>query len=278
MTTFGLAVLLLFLVTITCWMRVVNIQFSMRLLLWILNVGLEHWIQPLYNFFEHKVLFLHCFCNKAIQHGLQCIVSRCREVSVVRKNRISTPKHQPHTSPLTHNHTTMSSNRRTPDTFNTLVQRVHNLPPELFNIVQDLTFTPDAPVVELNDSYQTPRLLAIDQSSRNLFAQRYYGETIFTWTDLRQIVDWIRKIPPSHRAMIKRLENRVLEPWEQQLDAEIQLALLRIVIRGEWNAQPNDSPQCALVPMGALYYRYKKKDPTAEGGYVVAWESGWRDT
>lgn len=60
-----------------------------------------------------------------------------------------------------------------------LAERVQALPPELFNRIQDCTFTATSGEVDIFDDSLPPSCLQVSHDTRRKFAESYYPNTIF---------------------------------------------------------------------------------------------------
>jgi hypothetical protein len=84
-------------------------------------------------------------------------------------------------------------------------RRVQDLPPELYSMVYDYTFsTSTAPAkITFTESYKPPALLYVDRHSRRRFAKVYYGETDFCAPNSATILSpWLRPVPEERRASL----------------------------------------------------------------------------
>lgn len=74
------------------------------------------------------------------------------------------------------------SSLTTSDTDN-LIQRVHDLPPELYKEIHDLTFfTSFEAVYKIDKDYKPPNLLQVNQKWRKAFWRSFYGSRVFSVT------------------------------------------------------------------------------------------------
>lgn len=97
-----------------------------------------------------------------------------------------------------------------------LATRVQSLPPELFDEIYALTFTPTSDTVVITKKYRPPKLLQVDRASRNLFAEHYYAQTKFTATDMDVVVHWLRSLRDEHLKLltdVRLLTVRKSEYW-----------------------------------------------------------------
>lgn len=86
----------------------------------------------------------------------------------------------------------------------TLIDSIHNLPRELFDIIYNKTFTspPSASSIQ-PDTYFPPSLLQSDRQSRTTFANSYFSNTIFICSTEELLTRWLISLDPKHRAMVK---------------------------------------------------------------------------
>lgn len=85
-----------------------------------------------------------------------------------------------------------------------LAEHVQTLPPEIYNMIYGLTFSPnDCEVVTIDDDYEPPIVLEIDQKSRHLFAERYYGCAIFRVAGFTYLKHWLSCLSQEHRSMLR---------------------------------------------------------------------------
>ncbi|KAK4494793.1 hypothetical protein PRZ48_014149 [Zasmidium cellare] len=111
---------------------------------------------------------------------------------------ITKPHNAAHTNnnPITTSHHTHSN--KTSD----LINRIHALPLELFDAIQDLVFTaaPDL-TTNITKTYKPPVQLQISQSTRKSFAAAYYATMKFT--RLGELYDkFLDSLSEEHRGMI----------------------------------------------------------------------------
>ena len=90
---------------------------------------------------------------------------------------------------------------------------VQNLPLELYYIIYDLTFTPDAAMRAIDSCYEPPSLLAVNCASRAQFAKLYYGASaIFDVNSFGDAIEWLRSLPELHRELLSEvhcLDDRI---------------------------------------------------------------------
>lgn len=79
---------------------------------------------------------------------------------------------------------------------------VQALPPELYNEIFELTFTPPSEVYKMSKDYLRPSCLQVNRASRARFAASYYGKAaIFTFDkndNYRMLVKSLESIPQEH--------------------------------------------------------------------------------
>lgn len=94
-----------------------------------------------------------------------------------------------------------------------LTELVHDLPPELFNHIQDLVFTATESIVILNDGYKPPVSLQVSKATRRRFAQSFYGSaTVFEVKDLVTLCKFLASLTYLHRHYIDRMRLIVVLP------------------------------------------------------------------
>ena len=92
-------------------------------------------------------------------------------------------------------------------TADALAQSVQDLPPELYNMIFDLVFTPDPTKVLITTDYKPPHLLTVNRHSRQLFASRYYRSSEgFRFTDEDLPLNWITKLSNAHVRALGSIE------------------------------------------------------------------------
>lgn len=88
----------------------------------------------------------------------------------------------------------------------TLIGLVHGLPPELFNDIRDLVFTPDEKRVFINEHYTPPSLLQVSSYTRRQYAERYYGgATEFVPSSAKILAKFLKCLPEAHRGLIQHV-------------------------------------------------------------------------
>lgn len=87
------------------------------------------------------------------------------------------------------------------------IERLQSLPGELYNHIQALTLSTDfEKECDIAVDYQPPKVLHIDRSRRQLFAQAYYSETKFRFEDPELCRAWLKSLPKQHRYEIRGLK------------------------------------------------------------------------
>ncbi|KAK4494796.1 hypothetical protein PRZ48_014152 [Zasmidium cellare] len=87
-----------------------------------------------------------------------------------------------------------------------LTVHVHNIPPELFEVIFDLVFeTPNAAKVHIDANYKPPAQLQVSHATRASFANAYYSNTIFTYNQESYIRKFFHNLPRQHLDLICRL-------------------------------------------------------------------------
>ena len=111
--------------------------------------------------------------------------------------------------------------RATPKTF---PQRVHNLPPELFDQILEHTFALDNIADEplrIDAKQQIPNIMKVNSQTRNAMAQQLYqrDEPIYC-ANHEVAADWLLSLPQKHRDMLRevRIESPLNES-AQRLDS-----------------------------------------------------------
>lgn len=120
--------------------------------------------------------------------------------------------------------------KMTSNTNNTLAQRVHTLPVELFRTVYDHTFTCDRQtIVVTRPPQQLPVQFHIDRASREQFAKEHYGKTTFVAYDFVALMVWLEKLPMAEKGFIKRIEFLRRSGWKyiSRSSAEREVQRLR---------------------------------------------------
>lgn len=77
----------------------------------------------------------------------------------------------------------------------TLQQHLEDLPPELYDIIYNLTFTPEASAYHISGSYKPPSTLQINRTIRQLVTKRYYHpKAVFSCTNHEHCVRWLTSL------------------------------------------------------------------------------------
>lgn len=98
------------------------------------------------------------------------------------------------------------------------IARLHDLPSEIYSQVRDLTFTPDfQETCHIEDSYEPPSILQVDQQSRSELSPTFYGNTIFTFPNdfvkpYRKCAfrNWLECLTAEHRGSLLSTELHIL--------------------------------------------------------------------
>lgn len=90
------------------------------------------------------------------------------------------------------------------DSFNTFVERVQSLAPELFEHIYNLVFTADSGDKQIDEHYKPPLQLSIDPKSRAAFAKDYFPNT-FIGKNTEVINLWLDALPTEHKVLIKEI-------------------------------------------------------------------------
>lgn len=88
-----------------------------------------------------------------------------------------------------------------------LAQSIQALPPELFDLIYDYTFTIDIPIQTIDENYRPPARLQVDTISRAAFAKSYYATTFHIKPGNHDILGtkWLSSLPSSHIQLIHRI-------------------------------------------------------------------------
>jgi hypothetical protein len=96
-----------------------------------------------------------------------------------------------------------------------LIERVQDLPPELFNKFKDLVFTHTPCTLKIDANYKPSKLLEVDKTTRDQFAKTYYGEiTTFEISYAYHLREWLATLNAKHCALIRESQLRVTKPNE----------------------------------------------------------------
>lgn len=102
-----------------------------------------------------------------------------------------------------------------------LISRVHELPPELFDMIYDNVFTVEASRNLMTETHKPPKFLSIDHRSREKYAESYYGghtfEFILDKTEVSQwhesrLIKWLAALPQHHLEMLRDVRVCVRYP------------------------------------------------------------------
>ncbi|KAK4494794.1 hypothetical protein PRZ48_014150 [Zasmidium cellare] len=94
--------------------------------------------------------------------------------------------------------------------------RMHALPPELFDIIHDLVFTPTSqPLIWIDSGYKPPFQLHVSRSARETFATQYYSTNTFAYDDIdiHLFAKFLKSLPTHHRLAIRFIHIRPFEEW-----------------------------------------------------------------
>ncbi|KXT12849.1 hypothetical protein AC579_5405 [Pseudocercospora musae] len=110
------------------------------------------------------------------------------------------------------NHTDkMQSTNTTTD----LIQKIHKLPPELFENIYDHYTTYSSPkTVVINESYTFPAEFRVNRSIRQSYAENYFSKTTFICFDADTLENWLSAIPLGHQRLIKQVNY---SPYEDEV-------------------------------------------------------------
>ncbi|KAK4494964.1 hypothetical protein PRZ48_014320 [Zasmidium cellare] len=113
-----------------------------------------------------------------------------------------------------------------------LQKRIHDLPREIFDMIQDCFFTMPPRTMEINRHYKPPAELQVSRETRERFSWVYYFNTTFTascWDD-QCVYDWLSSLPRGHLYAVERIEMNVVVSAREalmRLAARPNLCLLR---------------------------------------------------
>ncbi|KAH9845170.1 hypothetical protein Tdes44962_MAKER06814 [Teratosphaeria destructans] len=92
-------------------------------------------------------------------------------------------------------------------------QRVHNLAPELYDMIYDYTFKIHRHTTFVDLLYRPPSIMAVDRRSRMAARKTYYLNTIFTFDHQDLCKMWLKRLDSRSRRQIRclriSLENTV---------------------------------------------------------------------
>lgn len=150
-----------------------------------------------------------------------------------------------------------------------LATRVHNLPPELFNLVHDYTFALDAVPADaplhIDTTTRIPHLMQVDAQSRARLARHLYARptTPIVCANHDVAAQWLCSLPPAHRDLLRevRVESGLPEA-AQMLDSSNYLAKM------QWGfIMQALKREGAEVREGVLHFRVSSPvDGKEEGG------------
>lgn len=94
-----------------------------------------------------------------------------------------------------------------------LAGHIQNLPPELYNIIYDFTFSVSAgeQQVTIDKAYRSPARLQVDSTSRRAFAEPYYKTSTFHVQDtslvkVRNICrHWLASLRKEHHSLLRHI-------------------------------------------------------------------------
>lgn len=101
---------------------------------------------------------------------------------------------------------------------NELIQRIHDLPILVFEIIQDFVFTITPRTTHIDKNYKPPSILQVDRTSREKLTRQYYSQTKFTASlKSQEIVEWATSLLLEHSKAITHIELRALQPGTDRL-------------------------------------------------------------
>ena len=90
-----------------------------------------------------------------------------------------------------------------------LNERIHALPPELFNRINDFVFTAEPGNRIVDRNYKPSQLLSVSKSTRLRFAQSVYGSaSTFVFHDVELLARWLAALDPIHKSMLQKVQYR----------------------------------------------------------------------
>lgn len=135
---------------------------------------------------------------------------------------------------------------------------VQSLSQELYDLIYEFTFTSEPGVREIGTTYKTPGLLHVDQASRHIYGESYYGGRTFHIStcdakDYTQVnsrcYKWLRSLPKPQLEMIHsiRCDRPCItgqSEWEMvrisQMLASVQLRQLEGLLQRHYVRVPED--------------------------------------
>jgi hypothetical protein len=118
-----------------------------------------------------------------------------------------------------------------------LIRRVQDLPPELFDQIRDevLSYEPPAPnangyhFVDVTKAFQLPSILQVDRTSRDALSNAYFSQKVFRFYSNELFQKLIESMCDKHFALAAGFQSfipphspehrRFLEAFKQQIDA-----------------------------------------------------------
>ena len=107
-----------------------------------------------------------------------------------------------------------------------LVQRVQDLPPELFNQIQSLVLSTskysadDPQYIRVTAAYEFPKQLQIDRFHRDEFATSFYCKTVFIFKSWDLFRKFVSAISDAHLALTKGLRlTKLVRPEHLEREA-----------------------------------------------------------
>ena len=115
-----------------------------------------------------------------------------------------------------------------------LVELVQGLPPELFDIIKDLTFTATKRVVVIDKDYKPPTSLQVSKATREQYAESYYGyATTFEVTEVTELAPFFKyfsSITNGHRQLVSSVRLKIVRPTDNKEEAiYVKLVSNRVV-------------------------------------------------
>ena len=90
------------------------------------------------------------------------------------------------------------------------IQRAHDLPPELFHDIRARVFTFTPGIVKVNENYKPPAILQVNEASRAILVNKYYGETmVFEFNGPCDLYKWARSLRKSQHSLNTNIRLKV---------------------------------------------------------------------
>lgn len=87
-----------------------------------------------------------------------------------------------------------------------LAELLQGLPPELFDIIKDFTFTATQKAVVVDQNYKPPTSLQVSRATREQYAESYYSHaTTFEFTETKPFAKCFSKLSDAHCKLISKV-------------------------------------------------------------------------